>query len=331
MYLERGRTITLPEPLPADADESIGAGEPVAEESVSGVPALDEHPPVPPKRRRRIGWIIAVIVLSLALIGAGVMLYLTLEKLGEAQDEIEHQKELIDKKETFSQSAQELMSTAAQFDGSPYGDIVDSEYYASIIRRGWSHRWNLDTLDRDIDNANSAQQKLAGVLTAAKEQAASNSSGTFLESITDQLGSGYVSTSLDTADSSCEKDVLGCVVGMNPYTIHYDASELNSAPYMSDWLRSGLAYHEYAHVLQYTNPEATDDAAKAFGDDWETMADCYALTYLPGWTLDHTIWVSDYEYWEVSLGYGYTCDESQRQVVRDWVGALGYSHAPISQ
>ena len=61
------------------------------------------------------------------------------------------------------------------------------------------------------------------------------------------------------------------------------------------------------------------------------MADCYALTFLPGWTLDHTIWVSSYQYWNVSVGYGYTCTPDQAQVVRDWVGQLGYKHQPISQ
>ena len=138
-------------------------------------------------------------------------------------------------------------------------------------------------------------------------------------------------TSLEDADKRCEEDVWGCVVSDDPFTIHYDAAETNGEPYMSDWLRAGLVYHEYAHVLQMTNPRATTTAEKAFGGDWETMADCYALTYLSGWTLDHTIWVSDYEYWQVSMGYGYTCDETQRQVIRDWVAALGYQHEPIAQ
>ena len=51
---------------------------------------------------------------------------------------------------------------------------------------------------------------------------------------------------------------------------------------MNDWLRTGLAYHEYAHVLQFNNPEQTETAVESFGGDWETMADCYALTFLPG-------------------------------------------------
>ncbi len=68
-----------------------------------------------------------------------------------------------------------------------------------------------------------------------------------------------------------------------------------SQPWMTDFIQTGIAYHEFAHVLQFTNPEATDAAVAAFGGDVETMADCYSLTYLLGWTLDHTVWVSSFE------------------------------------
>jgi hypothetical protein len=100
---------------------------------------------------------------------------------------------------------------------------------------------------------------------------------------------------------------------------------------MTDWLRTGIAYHEFAHVLQLANPEATATALEAFGGDNEQMADCYALTYLDGWTLDHTIWTSNVEYWEVSIGYGYTCSAEQMQVVRDWHEQIGFTSKPISQ
>ena len=36
-------------------------------------------------------------------------------------------------------------------------------------------------------------------------------------------------------------------------------------------------------------------------------------------------------YWEVSVGYGYTCDESQRQVIRNWNDSLGVQVQPITQ
>jgi hypothetical protein len=88
-------------------------------------------------------------------------------------------------------------------------------------------------------------------------------------------------------------------------------------------MRTGVAYHEFAHVLQFTNPQPTAEAVTAFGGDMETMADCYALTFLDGWTLDHEVWTTPYEGWEVSVGYGYVCDEAQRQVIREWAAKLG--------
>ena len=228
-------------------------------------------------------------------------------------------------------AAQELMTTAATFEGVPYATIVPTAQLRSLIGQGWAHRWNSTSLESDTEDVRAATEKLAAARATAEAEAANNATGTFYESLTDQLGTGYVKTSLDTADATCEADVWGCVGGEDPYTIHYDASAMNAEPYMNDWLRSGLAYHEYAHVLQMTNPGPTATAAASFGGDWETMADCFALTFLPGWTLDHTIWISDFEYWEVSVGYGYTCDEAQRQVVREWNDAVGYTHAPISQ
>lgn len=299
---------------------------------------MDEIEHLVPQKRRRVGWIITVSLLGAALIATGAVLAFALIGLDGARAEIDHQRDLIDnqrdlidKKEAFASAAQELMATAAQFDGLSYATIVETDYYTSLIGRGWDHRWIGHSLDLDTEDVRTATEELAGVLTAAQGEAATNATGTFFESLTDQLGAGFVKTSLDTADATCEQDVWGCVGGDDPFTIHYDASETGAQPYMSDWLRTGVAYHEYAHVLQMTNPEPTATAVTAFAGDWETMADCYALTYLPGWTLDHTIWVSDYQYWEVSVGYGYTCDEGQRQVIREWVDSLGYTHEPISQ
>ena len=128
----------------------------------------------------------------------------------------------------------------------------------------------------------------------------------------------------------CEDDVLACVMSDVPQTVHVDATDL-AEPYMTAWLQTGVAYHELAHVLQLTNPEPTDAAREAFGGDDETMADCYALTYLEGWTLDHRVWINRYEYWDVNIGYGHTCDETQRQAIRTWVAELGVDIHPVSQ
>lgn len=53
--------------------------------------------------------------------------------------------------------------------------------------------------------------------------------------------------------------------------------------------------------------------------------------YLPGWKLDHQILTSRYEYWDVSLGYGLTCDETQRQAIRTWIDSPGIEVLPVTQ
>ncbi len=223
-----------------------------------------------------------------------------------------------------------LLATASEFDGSLFDTIVPRAEYVALANRGWDGRWDASALDRATEQANAATADLEALLQAAQAQAASNVSGTTYEAVLDRLGGGFVGTVFDDADALCGEDVLACVSSVDPFVVHVDAAD-DAVPFANDFLRTGNMYHEFAHVLQFTNPGPTETAAAAFGGDWETMADCFALTYLDGWTLEQTIWTSSFEYWEVSLGYGYTCDEAQRQVMRDWYGALGYSPEPISQ
>lgn len=311
------------------------------QESVISIPERDPAPaaeltleppphPAPPKKRRRIGWIIAVVLLSLALLAALAVIWLALQRLDEAREEIKEQQELIEKKETFSAAMRDLMATASAFDGTLFAEIVPQGRFEILAHRAWTHRWNGSALAIDTSDVRKVEAGLAEVLKAAQDQAAVNATGSTYEAVLDQLGGGYVTTVIDDADAFCHGEVAGCVSSQDPYVVHIDADE-GAEPWMTDLIRSGVAYHEFAHVLQLTNPDATDEAVEAFGGDIETMADCYALTYLPGWTLDHTIWVSSYQYYEVSVGYGYTCDEGQRQVVRDWYDKLGYQHEPVSQ
>jgi len=307
------------------------------------VPLIPADPPQAtqpeplPKKKRSWGKIVTIILLALALIGALVLFALAFLKLEEAntrideQDrQIEEQQELIEKKETFGAAMEELIETARRFDGVRMTEIVPYDQYQNAATRAWSHRWEPDALDNDIEAVKTATAELQTLLDGAAAEASSNTTGTAYESTTDQLGLGFVTSVVEDADTLCESDVLACVLHDDPYTVHFDAGD-NGVEYMTDWLRTGIAYHEFAHVLQMTNPGPTETAAASFGGDWETMADCFALTYLPGWTLDHTIWVSSFQYWEVSIGYGYTCDAPQMQVIRDWYEPLGFSATPISQ
>jgi hypothetical protein len=294
-------------------------------------PALPPEPaPAQKKPRRRIGWIIAVILLSLALIATGTILVLTYLRLEEAKDVIDEQTDLIDEKETFGDAMEDLLSKAGEFDGVKFGTLVPQDEFRLLAARGWNDRWDTAAMSRITADVRDATAELETMLANAAAEAGTNTSGTAYETVLDSLGGGYVLTSIDDADALCADDVLGCVMGDDPYVVHIDAAD-SQHPSMTDFIRSGVSYHEFAHVLQFTNPDETDVAVEAFGGDVETMADCFALTYLPGWKLDHTVWINDYQYYEVSVGYGYTCNEGQKQVIRDWYEGLGYRSEPVSQ
>lgn len=318
-------------PFPSVYDAPVTPAAPVAPPPVEAAPPVEEVPPPKKvKKKRPIGWIITVTLLSLALIGAGVVFYLAYVRLQEALTLIEQQQEMIDEKETFSSAMGELLGTAAKFEGYKVGTLVDSTEFDVFASRAYAQRHNPSAVAKITRDVEAKTEALEAKLTAAQEQAATNASGTVYESVIDSLGAGFVTTAIDDADSLCDSDVLGCVTSDNPLVVHIDAADV-SLPYMTEFIQQGVAYHEFAHVLQQTNVAATEDAVAAFSGDLETMADCFALTYLDGWTLHHKVPISSYEWYEVDIGYGYTCDESQMQVVRDWYDGLGYVVPEVGQ
>lgn len=277
------------------------------------------------------------MLLALALaaaVAALVFYFLELDDANTLIDkqnrQIEEQEELIEQKEIFGAAMTGLVETARKFEGVPLESVVPYQRYELYAVQGWVHRWNLDSLQSDVERVENATEELETLLATANTEATTSTTGTTYESVIDQLSGGFATSLLDDADTLCADDVLACVMSDEPYTVHFDLAD-STLPYMTDVLRTGIAYHEFAHVLQLTNPEPTESALAAFGGDDEIMADCFALTYLPGWKLDHRIWVSSYQYWDVSVGYGHTCDETQRQAIRDWRGQLGFHAEPISQ
>lgn len=292
--------------------------------------------PAPPARRRPVGLIVTVSLLSLLLataIAAFVWYFLQLQDanatIREQQRELEEQRDLIDKKETFGAAMEGLLDEVGRYEGVPLASLIPWDRYELLASQSWARRWDATALDASIASVEKEREQLVTQRESAEQQAASNASGSAYEATLDSLGAGYVTWVLEDADTFCNSDVLACVDSENPLVVHVDAAD-DGLEYTNDWLRTGIAYHEFAHVLQFTNPEPTEAALVSFDGDVETMADCFALTYLDGWTLHHTIWVSSYQYWEVDVGYGYTCTDAQRQVVRDWYGQLGVHARQIS-
>lgn len=240
----------------------------------------------------------------------------------EQDNKIQQQRELIEEKESFGAAMGTLMTTTEKFDAVLTASVVPWETYERLAERAWTFRWDVAELAAATDQVEFETQQLEQAWAVAQLEMQSNASGSVYEAVIDSLGGGFVRSVLDNESCDGGESVLGCVYENDPLVVHFDAAE-NTQPFMTDEIRTGIAYHEFAHVLQFTNPEASEVAVTSFGGDWEVMADCFALTYLPGWALDHVVWTSSHEYWEVSIGHGVTCSEPQRQAVRDWYGQVG--------
>lgn len=287
-------------------------------------------PPMAVKKRRPIGWIITVSLLSLAVIGVGIFLYLTLQRLDEAKNLIEHQKDLIDKKDTFNSAMSDMLDEASGFDGVKVGELVPQDQMAVLAQRGYTNRWDSSSMDGVIKDVAKLKSELVNKLAAADKEKSTNKTKSAYEAVIDKLGGGFAYTAIDNADKLCKQDVLGCVTAADPYTVHIDKAD-TTQPFMTKLIQQGIAYHEFAHVLQYTHPTITDKYAAAFANDYEEMADCFALTYLKGWALHQTVFVSQYTYYEVDIGYGYTCNSAQKKSIKEWYESLGYRNPELSQ
>lgn len=302
--------------------------------SVWPPPALPPQGPTPP--RSGAGRVVAIVLLSVLSLVLLLILAFALARLQGAQAtiddqdrRIDEQEEFVDRKETFGAAMESLLETARQLDGVATGSAVPLDAYTALAQEAWSSRWSTVAMDDLIQSARTERESLDGLIAAAGLEASTNATGTRYEAVIDRLGSGLVATVMDDASALCGREVWGCVLWSDPYTVHIEPS-VDTLVYVDDRIREGLAYHEFAHVLQGTNPEATEIALPTFGGDVETMADCFALTYLDGWTLDSVVWV-DGEPWDVWMGYGYTCTEPERDVIRDWYDSLGVRVTPISQ
>lgn len=290
-------------------------------------------PPVRAKRPKRDrssagrGGTAALTIIVIALLAAIAFLA---QQVLAAHETIDEQQRIIDEKQVFGAEMHELMSQAAQFDGIPMASLVPIDVFEALARQAWSDRNHAEAWTAHTTVAREYVADLRAKSEAMHAQRAENSSGTTAEAIIDDLGAGLVSTVFDDASATCQQDAAGCVISTDPTTIHLDAEAYFSGP-NDEWTHSMLAYHEFAHVLQFTNPVPTESALAAFGNDHEFMADCYALTMTDSWSLEHRIEIADNWYWSVSTGYGRVCDAAQRDVIRSWLGEVGFRYRPISQ
>lgn len=294
-----------------------------------------------PRSRAGLVWIVLLAVALAGSVAAAAILCVEVQRLhggieeverrlDEQQRLIDEQREQLDVKERFGEAMGEVMSAARALDGAPVGDLVDLGAIEAIAIDAWRSREDAPAVQALADEVLERAAALRALADAAAAQLGSNASGSIGESLVDELGAGHVRVEFGSPAGLCGGEPIGCVSSDDPRRILLDPAEFD-AEYMDDDLRRLVAAHEFAHVLQFTSPGPTAAAASTFGDDWEYMADCYALTLTDGWSLERRVWRDSTSYWDVSVGYGRVCDEAGRAVIRDWLGEVGFRYRPVSQ
>lgn len=154
-----------------------------------------------------------------------------------------------------------------------------------------------------------------------------NASGTISEALVDEAGDGFIDIGWDaaTACRTSEEEgskTAGCTSN-DPLGVHI----LPENELFGDWGVRITTLHELAHLYQYADLEQSTDQDTSsslalkeqgfFEGSGEKMSDCYALTYTGGWALESE---------QGSSGYGYVCNETERQAIREWAARI---HAPM--
>lgn len=337
-----------PEPTAADAADEVGTGDspaatPAPSADVAGADLATDRPAMsaPARRRPRRSTLVlgAALVAVLMATGAGALwaagalddargeIREQQQRLEQQQREIDRQREVIERKEEFGLALGAVEGAVAPLIGLPFASLVPWDRIDAVVDGAWSHRWSADALALDTDSLRDLADDLTAQRANAEVEAATNATGTAWEATLDQLGSGWVSTRFMDVSTECGDDAMACVWQVQPFVVRV-GDRTRSDPTLTDWIRTGVAYHEFAHVLQFTNPGPTQAALDGFGGDVETMADCYALTELDGWSLHHEVPIDEVSLWEVSVGYGVTCDDAQRARIREWVSSVGVQRHP---
>lgn len=295
---------------------------------------IGAYAPSPPRRRRGRGILIALgVVLGVVVVAALAWLVVTVvqlqdvirqqtERIEEQDDEISDLNDLLDDRDVYAAAMDEYRQTVLSVEGLPMAAVVPVDEAQQLRDQAWKNRRTPGALARTSESVEELTASIVELRTQAETERATNASGTLMEGVLDDVGRGFVRVSFDMADVGCGADALGCVSSADPYVVHLDRPGLFH-PAMDDWSRRFIALHEFAHVMQFTNPDPTATAEESFGGDWEFMADCYALRELDAWSLERRVWVSPYEYWDSELGYGRVCDSAQRDVIGTWLGELG--------
>lgn len=214
----------------------------------------------------------------------------------------------------------------AQLEGNPVAPLV-----TQIVK---FERLETSMASPDVTSAYAAElTQQAKTLREALEQRIAdaatrqtNASGSVSEALVDEAGAGFIDIAWDAGTqcgtSSREGRVtIGCTSEV-PLAVHIaPENELSG-----DTGVRVTVLHELTHLYHRADSDNHRNETSAAGrlveqgyfqGSSESMADCYALTYLNLWTLTFE---------DRTMGYGYICNEEERALIRQWAAEV---HAPM--
>ncbi|WP_344358379.1 hypothetical protein [Brachybacterium phenoliresistens] len=223
----------------------------------------------------------------------------------------------------FDAERERYYELVAELEGNPAAPLVTLPgQYARLEDRAASVGTNEFSAQTVAQEAQRRREDLEQHVDAAADRAA-NSSGSLSEGLVDEAGDGLIDIRWD-ADAVCAQSeregwtTFGCVLGADALTVHLQPED----SFTGEWDIQMTVQHELAHVYQRADRARFDDGSSEYDElleqglfqgSVELMADCYALTYYDEWTLETD---------SVEVGYGYVCDESERDAIREWSASI---------
>ncbi|MDT0157035.1 hypothetical protein Q9R19_05280 [Microbacterium sp. ARD32] len=287
-------------------------------------------PPVRP-RRKGLGWLIGGCGCLLIVVVIGIVVAVGLRTAsfdggdgGGAAPAASPAPSVEDQLGRLEGEIAEYRSLAAKLKGNPVGPLVTSPHWFERFQtRAEARPLNTFQVKGLLDEIGSHKEKLQQRFAEAQARR-ENASGSIAEGLVDSAGDGFIDIrwDADTACSTAEKEghtTAGCT-SSDPVAVHILPQDKQLG---GDEGTRLTVLHELAHLYQYADLDSTpvDEKSEAmklkdrglFRGSGEVMSDCYALTYLDA----HSLTVDG-----ATFGYGYVCDESERQAIREWAASV---------
>lgn len=307
-------------------------------------PPMPAHPQPPPgarsPRRGGLGWwlggcgclaFVVVFFLILAFAGGAIASLNGSDGSREAPGDSSEASGAAEHLAAFDAERERYTELAAELEGNPVAPLVTEmrlfrllEARAEKARTSESEAFAAIEAEQVAQEAREFRETLEQRIADAEARRA-NSSGSLAEGLVDSAGAGFIDITWNAATqcSPSEKEgktTAGCV-SEEPLAVHLLPKEQALG---GDWAENMTTVHELAHLYQRAESDLSGAHESSpsmqlieqglFQGSSEKMADCYALTYFDEWTLETD---------EVVLGYGYVCDEAERQAIREWAASIG--------